>query len=408
MHLRCNDHYCKTDASRSIEDPILTRALFGPNWKAGRTTGSSLRVPWWVNPSQDSRRGVRRHLDWFVAPGTLNCAHCEKPTDYRLCPRCHAHLPDSVVTLDMGHVAIFGPQSVGKTTFVTVLLHELDNHVGPEEGFILDPLTEEIRERYDREYHETTYGGSQFGIGEEIGGEVYRRSHSATAPIEANRSILQPLVYKITNHGKRGSSQTSLLSFFDTAGEDWDKNIDLLRAEARYLKLAKGLLFLVDPLRIRAVAWDGRIRLTEKESRVPAADYLSDVRKLSTFFPRTPVETPLAICLNKLDRWGGLMEPGSRLYDLARSVVPGRPDKNLDRQVHEEVQRALRGWGAASFLEHVAVTFPNHQFFACSALGDAAQEHDDQAQPLPTPLLIDRPVLWLLRQQGVLTADSTA
>ena len=37
---------------------------------------------------------------------------------------------DSAITLDPGHIAIFGPQSVGKTTYITVLIHELDHRVG--------------------------------------------------------------------------------------------------------------------------------------------------------------------------------------------------------------------------------------------------------------------------------------
>jgi hypothetical protein len=183
-------------------------------------------------------------------------------------------------------------------------------------------------------------------------------------------------------------------------------NIDLLRGEASYLKLARGLLFLVDPLRIREVARDRRLHLTEKESRVPGADYLGDARKLATFFPRLPSKVPLAICLNKLDRWGGLMEEGTALHDLARSVPTSPPDRALDQRVHEEVQSALRRWGATGFLEHINLTFPNHRFFACSALGDAAQEVDDAPQPLPTPLLVERPVLWLLEQQGMIKGSS--
>src|SRR5262249_53225542 len=154
-----------------------------------------------------------------------------------------------------GHIAIFGPQSVGKTTFITVLIHELDHRVGPQEGFILEPLTDEIRERYEREYHETTYGGSQFGIGEDLNADGYRRSHSATRSIETSRGVLQPLVYRLTR-SKGGRRASTLLSCFDTAGEDWEMNIDLLRGEARYLGLARGLLFLIDPLRIREVAHD--------------------------------------------------------------------------------------------------------------------------------------------------------
>lgn len=399
LHFRCDNPHCKVDFAKMIDDPILSKALNGPRW--ANAGGALLRTPWWVNPTQDRRRGLRRYFDWLVMPGSAGCPNCNALTDYHLCPRCHSHLPDSVVSLPAGHIALFGPQSVGKTTYVTVLLHELDHRVGPERRFVLDPLTDEVRDRYDREYHGLTYGGSLFGVGEELNGEADRRGHSATPSIETNRGILQPLVYRLTRQKGKGRAGT-LLSFFDTAGEDWEMNIELLRYEARYLRQARGLLFLIDPLRIRQVAHDRRLRLTEKESRVPPADYLSDVRKLATFFPRTPVKTPLAICLNKLDRWGCLLEPGSVLHDLA-TTVPGQI-KIDDKTVHDEVESALRRWGAGGFLEHIALHFPNHRFFACSALGDAAPAYDDASQPLPTPLLVERPVLWLLEQQGLIPA----
>src|SRR5205823_9372252 len=122
-------------------------------------------------------------------------------------------------------------------------------------------------------------------VGEDVTADSYRHSHSATPSLETHRGVLQPLVYRLTRRqGRRGG--TALLSFFDTAGEDWEMNIDLLRSEARYLGEARGLLFLIDPLRIREVAHDRRIQLTEKESRVPPADYLTDIRKLATFFRR--------------------------------------------------------------------------------------------------------------------------
>ncbi len=405
MHLRCNDHYCKTDFARMVDDPILSRALNGPRWMAGTSSGSTLRSPWWVDPLHDERRGVRRFFDWMLLPSSLDCRNCGKPTDYRLCPRCHAHLPDSVVTLDFGHIAVFGPQSVGKTTFVTVLLHEFDHRVGPERGFILDPLTDEVRDRYDREYHELTYGGSQFGIGEDLVSDAFRRSHSATPSIETNRGILQPLVYRLTRNVRGRGVPSTLLSFFDTAGEDWEMNLDLLRGEANYLKLARGLLFLLDPLRIREVAPGTVAAPADREGEPRPGRRLPGFRRpeaSATFFPRLPSKTPLAICLNKLDRWGGLMEPGTTLHSLARSVPSTPPDRTLDQRVHEEVQSALRRWGATGFLEHISLIFPNHRFFVCSALGDAAQDADDAPQPLPTPLLVERPVLWLLEQQGIL------
>ena len=135
---------------------------------------------------------------------------------------------------------------------------------------------------------------------------------------------------------------------------------------------------------------------------MPTADYLTDARKLATFFPRVPVKTPLAIVLNKLDRWGRLMEKGTALREIAEGLPPEEPDAAFDATIHEEVRAALRKWGMSGFLEHVETNFPTHRFFAASALGDAATDREDAPQPLPTPLLIDRPVVWLLEKQGLL------
>src|SRR5947209_16585467 len=73
MHLRCNDHGCKTDFAHMVEDPILSRALNGR-----RGAGTALRSPWWVDPRTDRRRGWRRHLDRMVLPGSLDCPNCGK------------------------------------------------------------------------------------------------------------------------------------------------------------------------------------------------------------------------------------------------------------------------------------------------------------------------------------------
>ena len=235
MHLKCESTACRTDFAHMVDDPILTRALNGP-----RAGSAALRSPWWTDPSADRRRGIRRYFDWFLLPGSIRCPNCKEPAETHLCPRCHATLPDSVIELNPGHIAVFGPQSVGKTTFVTVLIHELDHRVGPDRGFILEPLTDEVRDRYEREYHETTYGGTSFGVGEPLDADGFRRSHSATPSLETNRGVLRPLVYRLTRRKGKAKRASTLLSFFDTAGEDWEMNIETLRGEARYLGRARG------------------------------------------------------------------------------------------------------------------------------------------------------------------------
>ncbi len=396
MHLRCEDPYCKTDYVSMIDDPIRFYGIHGrrASWKPG-----AYKTSWWIDPSTDPRRGLRRHFDWLVMPRSLDCPNCERPTDVHLCPHCHARIPDCVVTVRAGHVAIFGPQSIGKTTYVTVLIHELNHKVGPEHGFVLTPLTEDVQERYITEYQSITYGQASFTDDEQA---PQRGSHSGTAPIEQNRRSLLPLAYRMTTRTGRGGLIETLISIFDTAGEDWEKNFDLFRTEARFMSEAGGLLFSMDPLSIPEIRRDQRITLTPKEREVLDADFLGDIVKLQTVFPRTPVRTPIAIVLNKLDRWGRLLAKGTALHEWATSVPTTAADRQLDQAIHKEVRATLANWGQLGFLAHLDTHFPNHRFFACSSLGDAAQADEHAPQPLPTPLLIERPVLWLLERQGLL------
>jgi hypothetical protein len=395
LHVKCESPSCEGDFGRQVEDPILTRTYFGPG------ADSMIRSPWWVDPRRDPGRGLRRHLDWMVLPGRLDCPVCGKGAECRLCPRCHQRMPDSAIASRLGHITIFGPQSVGKTTFMTVVLHELDQHVGPERGLLLEPIDDEVRRRYKQEYQDVTYGSAMQGIGVGQWGEVTRQAHMPTPPLEVNRRVLQPLVYRVKRRGRAGVEP--LLSFSDMAGEDWEMNFSVLRREAGHLiRKAKGLLLLIDPMRLPQVASDPRVRLTPKEAIAPPAEYREDLSKLAAFFDRTPVGVPLAICLNKLDRWGPLMAPGTILHEVATSVPGKGVDGNPDQLVHEEVRAAMRRWDQLPFLEHLEIDFPHHRFFACSALGDAAQAEEDAPQPLPTPLLVERPLLWLLKQQKLI------
>lgn len=190
MHLRCNDHGCKSDFAHMIEDPILSRALNGRH--APATAGSVLRGPWWIDPRADYRRGICRHPDWLILPDSLPCPIAAKAPTTGSAHAATSTRPTRSSPWRRGTSPSSGPQSVGKTTFITALLHELDHRIGSEHGFILEPLTDEIRDRYDREYHELTYGGSQFDIGEDLYGESYRRGHSATPSLDTNRGVLQP------------------------------------------------------------------------------------------------------------------------------------------------------------------------------------------------------------------------
>jgi hypothetical protein len=396
-HLKCTSDACRNDFTHQVDDPILTRAISG-SVMASRP-GAMLKSPWWTDPRHDPERGLRAWLDWLVLPDTLACPVCGDPASVRLCPHCHRELPPRALEdRKVGNVTIFGPQAVGKTTFLTVLLQEIRKADTDSRRLGLRPLNEETRTRYTTEYHDVIYGPRDQALGA-LGQALGRSRHAPTLSLEIDRRVLQPLVYELKSSARK-VADGALVSFLDLAGEDWEMKVDLLRREGEaILRHSRGLLFLADPLRIPEVA--ALLDLTEEEANVPAADYVEDVDKLADFFPSTPVKTPLAICLNKVDRWGGLLGPDSVLHQLARSVLDRPPDAALDRVIHEEVRSALRRWGQEEFLDRLDSDFPKHRFFACSALGDAARTARDEAAPVPTPLLVERSALWLLEQQGL-------
>jgi hypothetical protein len=397
MPLQCRNPGCKTHSTRLMEDLVATTALRGR--QGGRRGKAVAPGPWSIDPRFDTRRGMRRHFDWLVLPDSLECPHCGEAAAVRLCPRCYRRLPDSVLRYRPAHVATVGPRSVGKTTYLTVAIHELDQRVGVEEGFALEPLDGDVRERYERGYHGPTFGKPGHGPSRTGNGVARRRSHAPTPGFAVDRQILQPMVFRLVwGYGRR--RRGALCSFFDMSGADWECDTESLRSEAQYLTHAAALLLVIDPLRIAAVADDPRVVLTEAESRVPTSDPLREIRKLAEFFPKNPVKVPLAVCLTKLDRWGRLLPRETMLHEWSLGIATGPPSAGLDRTIHEEVQAALQRWGESGMVEQVAASFPNHRFFACSALGDAAQAREDLPQPLPTPLLVERPVLWLLKRQG--------
>ncbi len=403
LHIRC-DKACQATQHFIKPDPILTRALQGR--RASDDPASALQSVWWTDPLADLDRGFRRYLDWFVLPSSLECPVCHQKAEARLCPHCHAHLPDSILDDPGGHIAIFGPQSVGKSTLITVLIHELSETIGPRLGFVLDPLNEETAQRYRYEYRPKVYGLDDRALGEGRDPAFLPYGHQASPPSEDNPEILRPMIYRLT-HEVGGRRKSTLLSFFDCAGEDWESRNESFRGEAQYMTQALGLLFLVDPLRIEAVASDPRLTLTHKELSARPANYADDIRHLGSFFElkgrKLPANIPLAVCLNKLDRWGPLMPRGTLLSEVATSVPGASPlPPNLDETIHEEVKAAVERWTGESFSRQLELKFPNHRFFAVSGLGDAAQTDEETPLALPTPQLVDRPILWLLERQGLL------
>lgn len=149
-------------------------------------------------------------------------------TTFRICPVCHSTLPAQFGVVDNRLIAMVGAKASGKTVYMTVLLHELMNRVGARGGFALMAADDETMTRFGTDYQEPLYQDSQLFHG--------------TRTAVANDNRVDPLVFRFGLERRRllhSRPEHTLLSFFDTAGEDFNSH-ESIQVNTRYLATPTG------------------------------------------------------------------------------------------------------------------------------------------------------------------------
>lgn len=71
--------------------------------------------------------------------------------------------------------------------------------------------------------------------------------------------------------------------------------------------------------------------------------------------------------------------------------------------VNSEIQGLLKTWGAAdSFMSQLDVNYQKFSYFAISALGLNNAPRKDRGIERPRPHRIEDPLLWILKENGVI------
>jgi len=349
-----------------------------------------------------ARRGPdhRRELGPIFKPGGLtggstnsaNCPDCGNTSNYRVCPVCHSQLPAQFGMVGNRLVGMAGAKDSGKTVFMTVLLHELRNRVGAQFNAALMGADDETLRRFGTEYED----------------ELYDRGHmfASTQRAAANDGRVDPLVFRFTapSGGLRGSrAQQSLMSFFDTAGEDFE-SLDSVEVNTRYLACADGILLLLDPLQMK-----GARDLAAPGTPLPGTgpQYQSPETILTRVTERLlkqnrggreQIGKPIAVVFSKIDALWHTFGNGSPL----RATVPqdGAFDEADSLNVHEEIRHLLRNWEGAQIDMILRNHYPRHRFFGVSALGQPPTADNDVSASGIQPYRVADPLLWLLSEFG--------
>ena len=288
-------------------------------------------------------------------------------------------------------IAMVGPKTSGKSTYIAALVRELRERVGEAFGAALSPMDDRTDERYKAQRTALFEEGILPGL---------------TPP--SAQELAYPQLYRFTvprQHRLRGSrSLSTALAFFDAAGEDL-KTEDSTARYVPYLHEADGIILTVDPLQFGAV----RDSVGDSAGPVPEQEAAPDrlvavisqiIRDYRNWPENRPIRKPLAVALTKADAVWPMLAPGSRL--LAASHHDGYADDADRAEVDDEVRALLQDWDGGALRRQVEANFPVSSFFALSALGGAPRDEARAPALGVHPFRTEDPVLWLLGRFGLI------
>jgi len=103
-------------------------------------------------------------------------------------------------------------------------------------------------------------------------------------------------------------------------------------------------------------------------------------------------------------------------FDAIESIVPSdctvhTPSPHCDQKcfdlsdwhnVNSEIQALLKEWDATAFISQLETNYSNYSYFAVSALGLNNNPTTDGRIQRPRPHRIEDPLLWILKENGVI------
>lgn len=323
------------------------------------------------------------------------CRGCMSVTGRHVCPTCHAQLPVGFGRIRGRRIALVGAREVGKTVFMTVLVHELMNRVGARFDASVGGADDHTRHRFSADYEARLYNDARTLRG-----------------TQRTRVVREPLVFRFTSRRRHLTGlrhpQHTLLSFFDTAGEDLH-SAESVATNLRYLHSADGVILLLDPLQMA----EGP-RLADPGARIPLAQgpehqplhMLERVTELllnRQGSARRLIRVPIAVCLTKIDALRGQLDAGAPL----RRPEADTPyfDTTDSQDVHAQVRQLLHRWDGDGVDSHIRNHYRNARYFGVSALGDSPDANNFIRGGV-RPYRVADPFLWMLSEFGVLPSRS--
>jgi len=236
---------------------------------------------------------------------------------------------------------------------------------------------------------------------------------STTTAAATNRA---PLVFRFTSETKSrlsrngaGDPRRTLLSFFDTAGEDL-RSAQSVEENVQYLAAADGVLLLLDPLQMR-----GARDLAAPGTKLPTLGAVGDepanvlenvtdlIMKNEGTKARQRIGKPLAIVFTKID---ALLHEFRETSPL-RQPPASTPyfDERDSVEVHTEIQRRLARWEGSRIDQIAQKNYHTYRYFGVSALGETPTRDNSVSPRGIRPYRVSNPFTWMLSQFGTIPVE---
>lgn len=307
------------------------------------------------------------------------------------CPHCKEPLPWVSGQQEELILGLIGARYSGKSHYIASLIQRLKKDVSRNFNASIIPLDDATRRRYRREFYEPLFEDKQ----------------ALPMTQSGAKSLLYRFALEETSDGTHTMGRAITLAFYDTAGEDFTKEENIAQFVS-YLRHARGLIFLIDPLQIES----RREYFLESGSRHkihPAGapdkiigEVIDHLRKYRLLNRQGKFAIPVAIVFTKCDMLFNMINIDNPHRLWSRSDVQHIGAYNLD--LHYDT-KALFGqylflWDQGHTVKEVKANFEDHAFFGVSATGSNPDE--DGNYPIISPWRVEDPLLWLLYRLNVI------
>jgi len=349
------------------------------------------------------KKNIMEKTGLFAPPRRMKC-RCGHTATKRRCPnpRCAAVLPISIGRLPNLHIAIIGAKGTGKSNYIAMLIMRIQQ-MYRDFGWTLQYLDDRTNIRYKNDFM----------------GPIKNRVPVPTSQsASVNPETSKPLLYSL-NFTNGFFKRRIMLAFFDTAGEDLNKDVDSMRVVNKYISLASGIICLLDPMQIEKVRASLEPRLGKNALPEQGKDTSIIINQVGRMIQEEyvalnksgadakAIKIPLAVAFSKIDAVSDEGNPDPTLLPSDCQIFRDTRHKGIfNRAEFNTVNGLMKGWLDEVDPEHEipnqSKMFKDVAYFGFSALGCNPMSTNGRLPHDPLPKRVEDPFLWILHKNGLI------